>query len=351
MTAAPLDATLVDPPGAGLVSVIIPVYNTAAFLSDCVDSVLTQTLGQLEVVLVDDGSTDSSGTMCDAYARAESRVLVVHQENGGLSAARNTGLLHASGDWVMFLDSDDWLHPRCLAALHGLLTMCGAQVGLCGTARANSYTPPQSIVTGNHACLSGDEFLRGPERFEPVHPVSACGKLIERSIMDGVAFPRGRLHEDVFVTHQILHRAERLSLTTDVLHFYRQRPGSITAGTMSLRSATDKARAHLERASDLVDFGLVDRAALEFRRGLSWHLRVTRLVARGSGGTMGGMGTELAEQRALIGRTHTGLTLDAKTRLALVALSISPRMAAGLYTRALDRSSERRGVHPIEGEA
>ncbi len=336
---------------ASLVSVIVPVHDTAAFLGDCVESVLNQTRGHLEVILVDDGSTDSSGKMCDAYKDADSRVVVVHQENGGLSAARNTGLLHASGDWVMFLDSDDWLHPRCLEVLHGLVTTHGAQVALCGTTRATRYESPQPIVPAAHTCLSGDEFLRDPERFEPVHPVSAWGKLIARTVMDGVAFPKGRLHEDVFVTHQILHRAERLSLTPEVLHFYRQRPGSITAGTMSIRSATDKARAHLERASDLVDFGLADRAALEFRRGLSWHLRITRVVARGNRGPARDMAKELAEQRAILRGTHASLSLDAKTRLALVALSISPHLAARFYTRALDSSSVRRGVHPIEGEA
>lgn len=331
-----------------LVSVIVPVYNTAEYLPDCVESVLHQTYPTLEVLLVDDGSTDSSGSRCDAYALSDPRVRVVHQDNAGLSEARNTGLKHASGQWVMFLDSDDWIDPDCLAVLIDLVREEKAHVALCGTARVSepveaeaSAGPVETLV------LSGDDFLRNPTPYLPVHPVSACAKLIRRELLEGVRFPPGRLHEDVFVTHVILHRARRVALTRRALHFYRQRPGSITAGTMSLRSASDKARAHLSRARDLEGYGLSDVAGLEFRRGLGWHLRVDRLIRRRADAQAM---AELAEQRALILRGPGRPALTGRTRLTVSAYSVAPRMVAWLYAAALRLTTRGLGSHPIKGE-
>lgn len=331
-----------------LVSVIVPVYNTEEYLTDCVESVLTQTYSSLEVLLVDDGSTDSSGRRCDAYAHSDPRVRVIHQANAGLSQARNTGLKHAYGQWVLFLDSDDWVAPDCLSALVDLVSDGEAQLALCGTARVSDPVEAEASAGPVEAQrVSGDDFLRNPASFQPVHPVSACAKLIGRELLEDVRFPPGRLHEDVFVTHVILHRATRVALTRRVLHFYRQRPGSITAGTMSLRSASDKARGHLSRARDLEGFGLPDVAGLEFRRGLGWHLRVARLIRhRGDAKAM----AELAEQRALILQGQGRPTLTGRTRLTVSAYSVAPRTVAWLFAAALHLTTRGMGTHPIEGE-
>lgn len=330
------------------VSVIIPVYNTEEYLADCVESVLHQTYATLEVLLVDDGSTDSSGSRCDAYALSDPRVRVFHQNNAGLSEARNTGLNHASGQWVLFLDSDDWIAPDCLAVLIELARDGEAQVALCGTARVSAPVEAEpSVGPVETLVLSGDDFLRNPTPYKPVHPVSAGGKLIRRELLDGVRFPPGRLHEDVFVTHVILHRAERVALTRREMHFYRQRPGSITAGTMSLRSASDKARAHLNRARDLEAFGLSDVAGLEFRRGLGWHLRVARLIRHRSDAERM---AELAEQRALLLRRQGRPALTGRARLTVWAYSVAPRTVAWLYVAALRLTTRGMGAHPIEGE-
>lgn len=337
---------------APLISVIVPVYNTEEYLADCVDSVLSQTYTNLELLLVDDGSTDSSGSRCDHHALSDDRVRVIHQGNAGLSEARNIGLRHASGQCVLFLDSDDWISAECTEALLALMRDGDAQVAMCGTARVSGPVEAgASVGPVDTLVLSGDEFLRNPDPYQPVHPVSACAKLIRRELLEDIRFPPGRLHEDVFVTHLILHRAGRVALTRRALHFYRQRPGSITAGTMSLKSASDKARAHLSRARDLEGFGLSDLASLEFRRGLGWHLRVATLN-RQRAGTQGinRLAEELAEQKAVILLVQGRPALNVRTRLTISAYSVAPRPVARLYAAALHLNTHGKIGHPIEGE-
>lgn len=335
-------------PGARpLVSVVVPVFNTAAYLRDCVDSVLNQTYRNVEVILIDDGSTDDSPDICDAYADADPRVRVSHQRNAGLSAARNTGMDQASGARIMFLDSDDWLDSRCIEVLSSLLDVCEAEVALCGTARAanpgDHHAPMKADPAG--VCVSGDAFLRNSGAWDPVHPVSAWAKLIDRRLLSGFSFPLGRLHEDVFVTHEVLHRARRVALTREVLHHYRTRDGSITSGVMSMKSASDKARGHLEKAASLLVYGLGEVAGLEFRRGFGWHLRVRAAAGRGPSGFQ----TELSEQRALIEHVSSQLELDARTRLTLLSYSALPLTVARSYSYALRLSTRGAGaVHPID---
>lgn len=338
--------------GGPLVSIIVPVYNTEDFLADCIVSVLAQSYPNLDVVLVDDGSTDSSGALCDEYAANDPRVRVVHQANAGLSEARNAGMDHATGHYVMFLDSDDWVASDCVEVLLGLLVDNDAQVALGGTARVLTLTEVARgpAVQGEARVMIGDDFLRDPAPHQPVHPVSAWGKLIERGLLDGVRFPPGRYHEDVFLTHVILHRASRVAITRRVLHYYRQRPGSITAGTMSLKSAADKARAHLSRARDLDAFGLPDVAGLEFRRGVGWHLRVAAAMSRRApGADDDALVAEMQEQRALLRRPRPGP--HGTLRVSVAAYLISPRAISWAYSIALKRAVRRGATtHAIVGE-
>lgn len=340
-----------DSPRLPGVTIIIPVFNTASFLEQCVNSVLDQTYRDLEIILVDDGSTDQSAAICDEYQRSDERVHVIHQANAGLSEARNSGLAHASGARVMFLDSDDWLAPECVEVLQRLLVDGDAHVALCGTARVAgpSQMHRDDDSRGKNHYLAGDEFLSDPSPFEPVHAVSACGKLIDRNLLADLRFPSGRLHEDVFLTHTILHRAERLGITSRVLHYYRQqRPGSITAGTMPLKSASDKARAHLQRAFDLESYGLSEVAGLEFRRGFGWHMRVVATTYDKSRVFVtDAQRAELSEQRTLIRQGLTMKSLGPRARAVVCSYSIAPGRVARLYAAVLSR---RPGAHRIEGE-
>lgn len=334
---------------ASIISVIVPVYNTAAYLADCIDSLLNQTYSNLDVILINDGSTDDSAALCDGYAAADSRVRVIHQGNAGLSEARNVGLDHAAGALVMFLDSDDWLELDCLEILHELLVHEQAQVALCGTRSVRSADETDRVRFGVEGTLtSGEAFLRDSGAFAPVHPVSAWGKLYALDLWKGVRFPSGRLHEDIYVTHRVLHRATRLTVTNQVLHFYRQRPGSITSGTMSLTSAADKAGAHLERAVDLSTFGLTEVAALELRRAVGWHLRAVAAADRTPSTAPEAVRQELTAQRERLVRLSSRSRMGLRMRMLLRAYTIAPGAVARLYATSLRRRGG--GTHAIKGE-
>ncbi len=232
-----------------LISVIVPVYNVAAFLPACIDSLLSQTLKDFELILVDDGSTDESPGICDDYARRDDRVRVIHKENGGLSDARNAGLDEARGTYVTLVDSDDLLTTDALEYLVGLARPADADIAVCqalridegGTVRGNYARGRCSdhLIEGNAACMTA--------LFKDGHVgTMAWGKLYRRSLFDDVRYPKGKLHEDVYTTYKLIARAERMAVGGEAKYLYRIRSGSITQTTFSPRHL-DAVAANLER--------------------------------------------------------------------------------------------------------
>lgn len=229
------------------VSVIVPVYRVEKYIRRCVDSVLAQSYTDWELVLVNDGSPDACGAICDGYARRDSRVKVLHRENGGLSAARNTALdylaEHSDSRWVYFLDSDDWIHRDTLA----VLTAAALESGL-------------QVVIGRFGVTGGEDPAATPEQCrwrrvntqayfctERANAAAACGKLLPRECFASLRFPVGKLHEDEFTTYKILFRWEETAVVDAPLYAYFQNPDSITNSAWNPRRL-HKAQALLERA-------------------------------------------------------------------------------------------------------
>ena len=213
-----------------LVSIIIPVYNVKKYLPRCIESVLAQTLGDFEALLVDDGSTDGSGALCDEYVRTDSRIQVFHQENGGLSSARNTGLQYARGDYITFVDSDDFLHPDFLMELVTLIRDTGAQVSVCRYLPVEEGQKPSmesSEPAAPAVCLSGtqaaEKIVLESQRFM----ITAWGKLYSAGLAPWLRFPPGRLHEDEFVTYKVFFQAQKVAVSLKQYYYYLQRGGSI----------------------------------------------------------------------------------------------------------------------------
>lgn len=208
-----------------LISVIVPVYKAEAFIARCVDSILSQTLPEFEMILVDDGSPDGSGAICDEYARRDGRVRVIHRENGGAAAARNTGLDFASGDWIAFIDSDDIAHPDYLRFLHEAVVNNHADVAAC---RYKSFSDEYELTCGEAFYkLSPDT----PESYWVGDRTGATvpwGKLYERSLFEGVRFPEGRIGEDEFVTYKILFGCRKLVVVDSPLYFYYSNSNGIS---------------------------------------------------------------------------------------------------------------------------
>ena len=214
------------------VSVIIPVYNTAAYLPRCLASVLGQTYRDLEVILIDDGSTDSSATLCDDYAHKDARIRVIHQENGGLSAARNAGLDAACGDLIGFVDSDDWIELDMYAYLVDLLEHYESDISevMLEVAYADSHLMRQ--LPEQKKLLEGDDILIHYFR----HNEFAVGlRLYRREIFDGVRFDVGRMNEDVVAGFLALGRARRMAVSNQPKYFYFSNPVGLSESPLRKR--------------------------------------------------------------------------------------------------------------------
>ena len=219
-----------------LISVIVPVYRVEAYLDSCVESVVLQSYPDWELILVDDGSPDNCGRLCDAWASRDKRIRVIHQANGGLSVARNSGILAARGDWIAFLDSDDWWDPGYLEIMLNAVLDSGAALGICGWKYEyeSAGEGPKELLP-QAGILPAREVLMQMALPGGVVYVTAWNRLIRRDLWGNLTFPPGKLHEDEFVAHLLIDRAETVCLLASPLVHYRQRGGSITAQSADIR--------------------------------------------------------------------------------------------------------------------
>lgn len=211
-----------------LVSVIIPVYNVENLLQRCVDSVIKQTYRNLEIILVNDGSTDQSGVMCDDLKTRDSRIVVYHKPNGGLSDARNHGIERANGELIIFLDSDDWMDLSTIEKLYKLMKISDADISICNhIATSNENEKPNQLNYEVYE-YSNLEALLELYGKQSVQMAVSWGKLFKKQLFETVRFPLNKIHEDEFVIHHLLYQAHRVVYTSEPLMFYWQRPDSIT---------------------------------------------------------------------------------------------------------------------------
>lgn len=232
-----------------LVSVIVPVYNVEKYLHQCVDSIINQTHRNLEIILVDDGSPDNCGAICDEYALKDRRILVIHQENGGVSAARNAGLDAAGGEYLMFVDADDWLALNAVEHLLYKMRNAGARIAICDfclvyeSGFAGKKTQDKSPI--KEACLDVSAVISKLTEPESWYYVT-FNKLCHRSVFEGVRFPDGYIHEDAAVTHRLYGKCEKVVTTTENLYYYRQSNTSTMGSAFSIRR-TDNLSALADR--------------------------------------------------------------------------------------------------------
>ena len=224
------------------ISVIIPVYNVKPYLAQSLNSVINQTYKNLEIIIVDDGSDDGSGEMCDEYARKDDRIKVIHRENGGLSAARNTGLDNMSGEYVAFLDSDDVYLPEAMEkSLDAILTKNVDCVGYKYLIYMNDIVyedmPKKKVVPSiSEGLYSRKDALIAMT--EQRLDVSVYTKFTKRELWDNLRFPEGHVYEDLYIMPSLFGRIEKFYVIKDVLMLYRKRKQSITM-TNSLKNIKD----------------------------------------------------------------------------------------------------------------
>lgn len=216
-----------------LISIIVPIYNVECYLKRCVESIQNQTYKNLEIILVDDGSPDRCGEICDAYAKEDMRIRVLHKENGGLSDARNAGIQVANGEYIGFVDSDDYINTHMYECLLQSITNTSADVAICGlryVKDADSCDVNQIQYTDEirEETLSGREVQdKYFDKIERVTFTVAWNKLYKRELFETIRYPKGKLHEDEFTTYKLLYQAKRIAVINEIGYYYVIREGSI----------------------------------------------------------------------------------------------------------------------------
>lgn len=265
-----------------LISIIVPVYNMEQYLERCMNSIWQQTYTNLEIILVDDGSTDKSPQMCDEYAAKDGRIKVIHKQNGGLSDARNAGLAIASGAYIGYVDSDDWIEPDMYELMYRSCIENEAQVAIC---RYVQVYKDHNVQGGNGkvTAFEREELLRiyigGHDDYIIYN--SVWSKLFAREIIDGVLFPVGRNSEDIMYTTRAFCKAEKGVYINKCLYNYvLDREGSIMnvkRGERMFRDEIPFWKEHIEHIRNSVSEEMGDYAAYYFyRRLLQYYLDLNK---------------------------------------------------------------------------
>ena len=209
-----------------LISVIVPVYKVQAYLPRCVESILSQSMTDFELILVDDGSPDHCGELCDEYAKKDSRVHAIHQVNGGLSAARNVGIdwvfTNSDSKWLSFVDSDDWVQPKYLEALYEAARHEKVDISICGYVKTLGEDIPNPSVITESKQNTEQVYIENT-----TNATIACGKLYNKNCFQNIRFPVGKIHEDEFVIYKILFQYESIVIIDQPLYAYFQNSDGI----------------------------------------------------------------------------------------------------------------------------
>lgn len=220
-----------------LVSIVIPVYNVEKYLEECLNAVVSQTYRHLEIIVVNDGSTDNCPAICDAYAQKDLRIKVIHKENGGLSDARNEGILISNGSFITFIDSDDVVASDFIEKMLEAAVANKAEVVECNFQKFYDGDLPLSIKI--------EEEKSEPRSFSTELALQllledrlrqmACAKIFDKKILEGILFEKGKIHEDEFWMYQIFGKASKVVKIEEILYLYRQQPESIMGKKYQLK--------------------------------------------------------------------------------------------------------------------
>ena len=209
-----------------LISVIVPVYNVERYLKKCLDSIINQTYKDIEIILIDDGSTDKSGNICDLYALKDNRIKVIHKVNGGLSSARNTGLEVATGKLIGFVDSDDYIKAEMYEKLKENMDTYKSDIAFCTFYKKNRY----NSKINNNIPKYKEGLYKDKDKFINLKNISSVtwNKLYKKEIFKDIRYPEGKIFEDIAVICDIADKAKKISYTNEPLYYYRARKSGIS---------------------------------------------------------------------------------------------------------------------------
>ena len=218
-----------------LVTIVVPVYNVERYLDDCVRSIVDQSYDDLEIILVDDGSTDSSGKKCDNWDSVDKRIKVIHQDNLGLSGARNTGISIAKGDYIAFIDSDDYIHRDYVKSMYEACLDNNVQLCVCSILETIDDVDTASPYEGKVELVNQEQLFDQLYTIRNVETVSAANKLYAIELFDDIRYPVGRRHEDEATIHYIIEKVSTAAWIDFPMYYYRQTPNSITRQSYNIK--------------------------------------------------------------------------------------------------------------------
>lgn len=212
------------------ISIIVPIYKAEKYLHRCVDSILNQTFTDFELILVDDGSPDKCGEICDEYAKRDKRIKVIHKENGGQAEARNMGIDIAKGEYLHFIDSDDWVHPQMLEILYAGIKKNDVLCSICSYELTKNNEVFLPIKQYKFSIIYGLDFYV-QTKFNGVVP---WAKLYHKSLFCDTRYPVGKIHEDEFVTYKVIYEAGNIAFCENKLYYYFINPNGVSNGVYTL---------------------------------------------------------------------------------------------------------------------
>lgn len=308
------------------ISVIVPIYNMEQYLDRCVDSILAQTYTNIEVILVDDGSLDGSPKICDNYAKADSRVKVVHKANGGLSSARNAGLDVASGDYIGFVDSDDYISADMYNLLAKRLEESDCDIANAIYVRAdeNGNTFPSKVPHNTDTEISAEQFVR--ELMLHTGDVSVCTKLFKAEIFNEIRFSEGKLNEDLLFMLEVFTKINKVAFAAHVGYYYFVRSGSTSSGygkavidmvgnSLTAKNLVYKSYPNLQKEAQR--FAIFQHMAYLLIIPASESVKSNKIYCEAK---------KYLRKNALKGLFNKHLTL--KNKIAIVLLAIAPQTTA-----------------------
>lgn len=231
-----------------LISVIVPIYNVEKYLEKCIITIINQTYKDIEIILVNDGSTDNSNDICEKYRKLDKRIKYIKKDNGGLSSARNVGIDNSCGEYLVFVDSDDYIADTMIEKLYNSIKLTNTDISICGYFEffddgkfGKGIVESDLHLLEQNKCF--DYMVRGQAS---LLMIVSWNKLYKKKVFDSLRFPVGKIHEDEFVAHKIYDNVGKISIVNECLYFYRKREGSIM--TMEkLNNRLDASEAFLER--------------------------------------------------------------------------------------------------------
>lgn len=219
-----------------LISIIVPIYNVEKYLKQCINSIINQTYKNIEIILVDDGSPDKCGEICDEYSKKDDRIIVIHKKNGGLSDARNKGIDIANGEYLTFVDSDDFVENNYIEKLYNSIKLNNAKIAQCGISKVNESSEIiEKLCYEESFVKTSYEILNNWYGKHLIENVVVWNKMYAKELFKDIRFPVGKIHEDEFTTYKLIYFSKKVTIICNPLYNYRQNNDSIMGKKFSIK--------------------------------------------------------------------------------------------------------------------